>query len=170
VFGRISATAFGGGTMSMIRREVVRSKKWISEDEYLELLSLGNLLPGSNPINIAVLIGSHLAGAAGACTAFFASVFPGFAILMVIGAIALDSHLPWVQGALSGCAAVAVGLTLANAWEMTVKRIDVIEIALIVAVAAAVLVLHFSLALTLAIFIPIALVATSRRPAKPPTP
>ena len=145
----------------MIRREVVRSKKWITDDEYIDLVSLGNLLPGSNPINIAVLIGSHLAGAAGAFAAFFASVLPGFAILMVIGALALDSHQPWVQGALSGCAAVAVGLTLANAYEMTVKRINVIEIALIVAVAAAVLLLHFSLALTLAIFIPLALVVTN---------
>jgi chromate transporter len=165
VFGRVSATAFGGGTMSMIRREVVRSKKWITDDEYLDLLSLGNLLPGSNPINIAVLIGSHIAGAPGACVAFFASVFPGFAILMVLGAIALDSHLAWVQGALSGCAAVAVGLTLANAWEMTFKRINPVEIALVAAVAASVLVLHVSLALTLLIFVPVALVVTSR-PAK----
>jgi chromate transporter len=162
VFGRVSATAFGGGTMSMIRREVVRSKQWITDDEYLDLLSLGNLLPGSNPINLAVLIGSHLKGAPGATVAFLASVFPGFAILMVLGAFALDSHLAWVQGALSGCAAVAVGLTLANAYEMTVKRLDVIELLLIAAVAAAVLVAHLSLALTLLIFIPVALVATAR--------
>ncbi len=149
----------------MIRREVVRNKQWITDDEYLDLLSVGNLLPGSNPINIAVLIGSHIAGAAGAAVAFFASVFPGFAILMVLGAFALDSHQPWVQGALSGCAAVAVGLTLANAYEMTFKRINVIEIALVAAVAASVLVLHVSLLLTLVIFVPIALVVTSR-PAK----
>jgi chromate transporter len=161
----VSATAFGGGTMSMIRREVVRNKQWITDDEYLDLLSVGNLLPGSNPINIAVLIGSHIAGAAGAAVAFFASVFPGFAILMVLGAFALDSHQPWVQGALSGCAAVAVGLTLANAYEMTFKRINVIEIGLVAAVAASVLVLHVSLLLTLVIFVPIALVVTSR-PAK----
>ncbi len=148
--------------MSMIRREIVRNRQWITDDEYLELLALGNLLPGSNPINIAVLIGSHLAGPAGAFAAFFASVIPGFAILMVIGAFALESHQPWVQGALSGCAAVAVGLTLANAYEMTVKRIDPIEIALIVAVAAAVIVLHLSLFVTLLIFVPVALVATSR--------
>ncbi len=169
VFGRVSATAFGGGTMSMIRREVVRGKQWITDDEYLDLLSLGNLLPGSNPINLAVLIGSHLKGAPGATVAFFASVFPGFAILMVLGAFALDSHLAWVQGALSGCAAVAVGLTLANAYEMTVKRLDVVELLLIAAVAAAVLVAHLSLALTLLIFIPVALVATARsaKKAKP---
>ena len=144
----------------MIRREVVRTKHWLTEDEYLELVSLGNLLPGSNPINVAVLVGLHLRGAAGAAAAFAASILPGFVILMVIGAFALDSHLPWIQGALTGCAAVAVGLTFANAIEMTRKRINLVEVALIVAVAASVLVLHLSLALTLLIFIPIALVAT----------
>ena len=168
MFGRVSATAFGGGSMSMIRREVVKRRAWLDDDEYLDLLSLGNLLPGSNPINIAVLVGSLLAGWPGACAAFFASVIPGFAILMAIGAFALDSHLPWMSGALGGCAAVAVGLTFANAVEMTIKRIDVVEIVLIVAVAAAVIVLHVSLALTLLIFIPVALIATHRRSEKQP--
>jgi chromate transporter len=153
--------------MSMIRREVVKRLGWLTEDEYLDLLALGNLLPGSNPINIAVLIGSHLAGWPGATVAFFASVIPGFAVLMVIGAFALDSHLPWVQGALAGCAAVAVGLTFANVVEMTVKRIDVVQVVLIAAVAAAVIVVHLSLLWTLVIFIPVALVAT-RRPADAP--
>jgi chromate transporter len=162
VFGRVSATAFGGGSMSMMRREVVKRQGWLTDDEYLDLLSLGNLLPGSNPINLAVLIGSHLAGWPGATAAFFASVIPGFAVLMIIGAAALDSHQPWVQGALSGCAAVAVGMTLGNAIEMTKKRINLIEVSLMAAVAASVIVLHLSLALTLAVFIPIALVATSR--------
>jgi chromate transporter len=165
VFGRVSATSFGGGTMSAIRRETVRAKRWISEDEYLELVALGNLLPGSNPINVAVLIGSHLRGWIGALAAFLASVIPGFAILMVLGAIALDSHLPWMAGALGGCAAVAVGLTLANAIEMTRKRLNVVDLALMAAVAAAVLVVHLSLGLTLLIFLPIALLAT-HRPAK----
>jgi chromate transporter len=150
--------------MSMIRREVVKRLGWLTEDEYLDLLALGNLLPGSNPINIAVLIGSHLAGWPGATVAFFASVIPGFAVLMVIGAFALDSHLPWVQGALAGCAAVAVGLTFANVVEMTIKRIDLIQIVLIAAVAAAVIVVHLSLLWTLVIFIPVALIATGRSP------
>ena len=110
--------------------------------------------------NVAVLVGSRVGGMAGAAVAFFATVLPGFAILMVLGAFALDSHLPWVGGALRGCAAMAVGLTLANTIELTAKRINVVDIAIVAAVAAFVLVLHASLALTLAIFIPVALVLT----------
>ncbi len=160
VFGRISSTSFGGGQMAAIRREVVRHNRWLNDDQYLELLALAQLLPGSNPTNVAVLVGQRLAGIAGAAAGLLAVVLPGFLILMILGAFALDSHQAWVQGALRGCAAMAVGLTLANAIELTANRINVIDIAIVAAVAAVVLLLHLSLALTLLIFIPAALVLT----------
>ena len=163
VFGRISATAFGGGQMGAIRREVVRRHTWLTDDEYLELLALAQLLPGANPVNVAVLVGARLRGTVGGCTALFASVLPGFAILMIIGVFALDSHQSWVAGALRGCAAVAVGLTLANTIEMTAKRLNVVDVAIILAVAASVLFLHLSLGLTLLVFIPVALLLTRPR-------
>jgi chromate transporter len=166
VFARVSSTSFGGGTMPSIRREIVRSKRWLSDDEYLELLALAQLLPGSNPTNIAVLIGQRLAGAAGASAALAASIVPGFVILMLIGIAALATHQPWVGGALRGCAAMAVGLTLANTIEMSVKRQSLAEAAIVVAVAAAVIFAHLSLALTLLLFVPIAFVLTRSLVAK----
>lgn len=163
-FGRVSATAFGGGQMGAIRREVVRQRRWLGDDEYLELLALAQLLPGANPVNVAVLVGSRLRGVAGGATALAAAVLPGFAILMVIAALALNAHLPAMNGALRACAAVAVGVTLANAIEMTLpRRRSAVDLVLVAAVAAFVLVLHASLALTLAVFVPVALLVT--RPA-----
>jgi chromate transporter len=159
-FGRVSATAFGGGGMAAIRREIVRRNAWVDDDTFLEILSVAQLLPGSNPTNVAVLVGTRLRGVAGAAVGLFACVLPGFAILMALGALALDSHAGWVAGALRGCAATAVGLTFANAIEMTAQRINVADIAIVIAVAVAVLVLHVSLALTLVIFLPVALVLT----------
>lgn len=164
VFARISATTFGGGQMAAIRREVVRRRAWIGEDDFIELLSIAQILPGANPTNVAVMVGSRLRGAPGAAAALFAAVLPGFAILMVLAAIALDAHYPALTGALRACAAVAVGLTCANAIEMTLpRRRSLVDLALIAAVAAFVLVLHASLALTLAVFVPIALIATRPR-------
>jgi hypothetical protein len=72
-----------------------------------------------------------------------------------------------MTGALRGCAAMAVGLTLANAIEMTAKRINVADLAIMAAVAAAVLVVHASLALTLVVFIPIALAVTRPKSSAP---
>jgi chromate transporter len=164
VFGRVSATSFGGGQMAAIRREVVRRRAWLTEADFLELLSIAQILPGANPTNVAVMVGSRLRGAAGAAAALFAAVVPGFAILMVLAALALGAHAPALTGALRACAAVAVGLTCANAIEMTLpRRRNVVDLALIAAVAAFVLFLHASLALTLVVFIPVALVATRKR-------
>jgi chromate transporter len=164
-FARISSTAFGGGQMGAIRREIVRQRRWLGEEEYLELLAIAQLLPGANPTNVAVLVGGRLRGAAGAAVALFAAVVPGFAILMVLAAVALDVHAPALNGALRACAAVAVGLTLTNAIEMTLpRRRDLVDLAIVAAVAVAVLVFHASLAVALAIFVPIALAATWRRP------
>lgn len=152
--------------MASIRREVVRANRWLDDDQFLEVLALAQLLPGSNPTNVAVLVGQRLAGVAGAAAALLSVVFPGFVILMIVGAFALDSHQPWVRGALRGCAAMAVGLTLANAVELTARRINVVDVSIIVAVAAVVALLHLSLVLTLLIFIPVALVLTRRKAKK----
>ena len=158
VFARISATSFGGGQMSAIRREVVKTKRWIDQEEFLELLSIAQVLPGANPTNMVVLIGGKLRGALGAAAALAAAVIPGFAILMLLAMFALNSHVPWVRGALQGCAAVAVGLTFANAIEMTLpKRGSIIDMVILALVAASVLLLHISLAVTLLIFIPVSL-------------
>jgi chromate transporter len=147
--------------MGAIRREVVRGRRWLGEDEYLELLAIAQLLPGANPVNVAVLVGARLRGVLGAAAALTAVVLPGFAILMVVAALALDAHLPAMNGALRACAAVAVGLSCANAIEMTLpRRRRIVELAIVAAVAAFVLVLHASLVLTLLVFIPLALVLT----------
>ena len=164
VFGRISTTSFGGGQSAAIRREVVRARGWLDEADYLELLSIAQILPGANPVNVAVMVGARLRGMPGAAAALCAAVLPGFAILMAIAMVALDVHSAALTGALRACAAVAVGLTCANAIELTLpRRKSVADLVLIAAVAAFVLVLHASLALTLAVFVPIALVATRPR-------
>jgi len=163
VFGRISSTSFGGGQMAAIRREVVRRNGWLDETEFLELFSIAQILPGANPTNIAVLVGSRLRGVAGAAAALLAAVLPGFLILLLIAAVVLEAHLPALRGALRACAAVAVGLTLANAIEMTLpRRRDLVQLAISAGVASFVIVLHASLWLTLLVFLPVAFVATSR--------
>jgi hypothetical protein len=71
-----------------------------------------------------------------------------------------------MTGALRACAATAVGLMLASTIEMTVKRINAVDIAITVAVGLTVALLHVSLALTLLVFVPLALVLT--RPVEKP--
>jgi chromate transporter len=164
-FGTISATAFGGGQMSAIRRAVVKRNGWLTEDEFLGLLSVAQILPGANPTNVAVLVAGKLRGPLGAATALLSAVLPGFLILLVIAYIALTSHQPVLMGALRGCAAVAVGLTFANAIEMTLpRRTKWVDLLLVLVTAASVIVLHTSLFVTLLVFVPVAVLVTRPEP------
>jgi chromate transporter len=166
VFGRISSTAFGGGQIPAIRREVVRRNAWLSEAEFLELLGIAQIAPGPNPVNMAVLIGGRLAGPFGAVVALVACTLPGFLILLAIAAVALDPRMTFLRAGLRGCAAAAVGLTLANAIEMTLPyRTRLVELAFVLASAAAVIALRLSLELTLLILVPLSIALVRRKPA-----
>jgi chromate transporter len=164
VFARISSTAFGGGQMGAIRREVVRQNRWLTEEEYLELLSVAQIAPGPNPVSAAVLIGGRLGGWPGAAASLVACTLPGFVILMGLALLALDPRMTLVRAALRGAAAAALGLTFASTWEMTLPyRKRALDLVLVVLTALAVTALHLSLAVTLAILVPVGIVLVGRR-------
>lgn len=157
---RITSTQVGGGAGLAIRRELVRNRKWFTEPEYLEILSLAQLAPGPQMCNVAIITGLRLRGSVGALVAWTATTIPALALLLIIAVVILrGADLPVVAHALRGCAAGAVGLSLANAIELTAPLRTKIRSLLFVAVAAAAGVSHIPLAVTLAILIPCAFVA-----------
>jgi chromate transporter len=165
VFVWLSVTTYGGAQSAAIRRAIVRDRGWISEAEYLEFRGIATLAPGPNSPNLAILIGHRLAGTPGALVAFLAATVPGALIVLLLGLVALDPHFRALLPALRGAAAVAVGLTLANALEMTLPyRTRIAPLAIVAATAVAASVFHLSLWLTLLIFLPLSILA-----AKPPT-
>jgi chromate transporter len=62
VFLKISFTAFGGHAahLAMMEEEVVRKRKWISHEEFLDIISAANLIPGPNSTETALHIGYSL--------------------------------------------------------------------------------------------------------------
>ncbi len=150
--------------MGAIRREVVRNHKWLSEAEYLELLSIAQIAPGPNPVSAAVLIGGKLAGPLGALAALLGCTLPGFIILMVLALLALDPRMTVLRAGLRGAAAAALGLTFASTLEMTVPyRTKWVELAFVVVAGLAVTALHFSLFVTLIVLVPLAIVIVGRK-------
>ena len=157
---RVTSTQVGGGAGLAIRRELVGSRKWFTEHEYLEILSLAQLAPGPQMCNVAIISGMRLRGSLGAIVAWTATTIPALALLFVIAVIILrGANLPIVAHALRGCAAGAVGLSLANAIELTAPLRTKIRPLIFIAVAAAAGVSHIPLAVTLAILVPCAFVA-----------
>jgi chromate transporter len=133
-FAEISLTAFGGAQIVRMRRASVRERRWMTEEGFLEMLSVANVVPGPSPINTATLIGLKMRGIPGALVAFLACTFPAFFILLGIAwLLATYPDLKWLHGAVVGCAAAAVGMTVANAIEMS-KRFSgkVLELSFLV--------------------------------------
>lgn len=120
VIGAIALTLFGGGQKASIRQSVVRQRGWITDADFLEGLELAQILPGPNLTNLVVYVGHRIRGWSGALTAFLAVSIPPFAIVLAVGAIYFKiKDIPVVHHALEGCAAGAIGLTLANALDLT---------------------------------------------------
>jgi chromate transporter len=118
-FSQLALSGFGG-VLPWAHRTLVERKGWLTQREFVDTLALGQLLPGPNIGNMAVMIGYRFAGYAGAAAAFAGLIGGPFIIMITVGL--LYTHygaLPLVQQALSGMSAVAAGLVLATGLKMT---------------------------------------------------
>src|SRR5882672_10318828 len=96
-FSRISLSSFGGAIF-WARRELVERQRWFAEREFLEMFTVGQLLPGPNVLNLTVMVGYRFAGWAGAAAAV--AGFLGWPCLVVIAMGVLHQRygaLPLVQ-------------------------------------------------------------------------
>jgi chromate transporter len=113
VFSRIGLTSFGGGLSAWIYREVVDRRHWLTEDEFLAGLTLAQILPGPNVVNISIYIGQRLRGSAGSITAVLSLLLPP--MVVALGLVALFhayGDIAWLHDFLEGIAAAAIGLTV----------------------------------------------------------
>lgn len=114
-FLRLGCTSFGGGTAGWVYREIVQRRGWIDERSFLPDLAIGQGMPGSNGVNLAVLVGRRLKGGVGAFVAPFAMLAGPFAIILIVGAIygRVGDHRI-VHAVLDGVAAAVVGLSFST--------------------------------------------------------
>ena len=111
-FFKIGLSGFGG-VMPFARRALVEKKRWLSEAEFAELLSLGQTLPGPNIVNLVVMLGYRYRGVGGALTCVAAILLAPMAIvLLLVNLYAEFADLPWVRRMMTGIAAAAAGLIL----------------------------------------------------------
>lgn len=152
-FAAISSTAFGGGQKASIRLHVL-SRGWMDGDRFMDGLEIAQVLPGPNILNLAVYCGQRVRGIPGAAAAFLGASIPPFVIVLISGALYFKfASDPYVHGALRGCAAAALGLTIGNALELTWdERTEWIRLILVAVTALAVSFLKMPLLLVLVLF------------------
>lgn len=85
-FFKIGAFTFGGGyaMIPLIEREVVDNRKWISKEEFTDILVIAQSFPGAMPVNSSLFIGYKLGGIIGAVMAILGVILPSFLIIIVI--------------------------------------------------------------------------------------
>src|SRR5476649_2048552 len=109
-FSQLALSGFGG-VLPWAHRTLVERKGWLTQREFVETLALGQLLPGPNIGNLAVMIGYRFAGYTGAAAAFVGLVGGPFLLMVALGMLySRYGALPLVQQALSGMSSVAAGL------------------------------------------------------------
>ncbi len=110
----IGSVSFGGGIVAYLRRMLVDQTKWLTADEFLGALELSQTLPGTNSVNMSVLVGDRFGGWVGAAAAFLGLVLPGAVLAMLLAAGSESGkHNPIAHAALDGVTACAVGILLA---------------------------------------------------------
>jgi chromate transporter len=86
LFLRLGATAFGGPAahVALLEDEVVRKRSWVSRDEFLDLYSASNIIPGPNSTELVMHLGYRRAGWPGLVVAGACFILPAVFIVWMI--------------------------------------------------------------------------------------
>jgi chromate transporter len=117
-FNRLSLQGFGG-VLAIAQHELVEHKRWLSREQFVEMLAISQVLPGPNIVNLSLILGDRFFGARGALAALGGMLLvPLFIVIGLASAYAEFAHVPVVAGALRGMGAVAAGLVIATAVKL----------------------------------------------------
>ena len=115
VFGTIGLVSFGGGVSGWMYREIVETRRWMPQHDFLTGMALARTMPGVNVVNLAIWIGHRLRGGLGAVAAV-SGVLAGPLVLIILCAMAYQR---WgdsmrLHQVLLGITAAALGMS----WSM----------------------------------------------------
>jgi chromate transporter len=117
-FTRLALQGFGG-VLPVAQRELVERQRWLTREEFLAMLSVAQVLPGPNVVNMALMIGDRYFGWRGALNALAGILLAPLVLVLVLAALAQQLQgVAAVAGALRGMGVVAAALILSTAWKL----------------------------------------------------
>lgn len=126
LFLRLGATAFGGPAahISMMHDEVVKRRKWLSDEQFLDLIGATNLIPGPNSTEMAMHIGFLRAGWRGLMIGGLSFMAPAAVIVLILSWIYVRfGSTPQVTWLLYGVKPVVIAIILQALWSLGRKAI-----------------------------------------------
>ncbi|HUL67813.1 MAG TPA: chromate transporter [Burkholderiaceae bacterium] len=108
-----------GGVLAVAQRVLCEQRRWLSREEFVEILAVGQVLPGPNVVNVSLMIGDRFFGWRGALAALAGMLSVPLAIVLVVTAIYTEyAQNAAVAGALKGMGAVAAGMIVGTALKL----------------------------------------------------
>ena len=160
-FLKIGLLGFGG-VGPQARHIIVQERRWLGDREFAELLGVGQMLPGPNTVNAAVLIGDRFRGPAGVVASLLGMMAMPLLIVTALAVVYdLFADVPEVGAGLGGAAAAAAGLVLGTALKM-IRNVRLPRVAYLTLALAfvALAVLHWPLVGVVAAVAPLAVLLT----------
>jgi len=159
-FAKIGLVGYGGGPamIPLIQEEVVEGNEWMTDEEFVDTLAMGNALPGPIATKMSFFVGYKVgrqdgvvAGWGGAVLALSGLLLPSLVLMMVLGILFLRfKDMPFAQAMLTAVRPVVVALLAYTAYTVFPKGIKNWHTGLIALVAfAAVAFLNVHPALTI---------------------
>ena len=121
LFLRLGTTAFGGPAahVALMEDEVVRRRRWLSREQFLDYVGATNLIPGPNSTELAIHIGLARHGWPGLLVSGVCFILPS---ALIVGVIAWGyvryGALPQVAGILAGIAPVVIAIVVSALWQL----------------------------------------------------
>ncbi|MFD2044853.1 chromate transporter [Ornithinibacillus salinisoli] len=126
-FFRVGMLGYGGGpgSIPLIHKEVVENYKWMSDEEFGDVLALGNTLPGPIATKLAGYIGYRVSGVLGMINAVLASILPTIVLMIVfLTSLSAFKDFDWVKG-MTAAVVPVVGVMLAVlTWQFFHKAVS----------------------------------------------
>lgn len=120
-FLRLGTTAFGGPAahIAMMEEELVRRRRWLSREKFLDLLGASNLIPGPSSTELAIHIGYLKAGWTGWLVAGICFILPATLIVLAIAwSYARFGSLPAASAVLYGVKPVVIAVIFQAVWGL----------------------------------------------------
>ena len=126
LFLRLGVTAFGGPAahIAIMRDEVVKKRKWITEQEFLDLFGAANMIPGPTSTELAIYLGYRRVGWMGLVLAGVCFILPAMLIVIILSwAYVRYGTTTWATGILYGIMPVVMAIIAQALWGLGTKAI-----------------------------------------------
>jgi chromate transporter len=119
-FGRVGTFGFGGGQamIPLMEQECVQHASWLSSEEFIEVIAMGNALPGPIAVKMAAMVGWKVGGPLGCLAAVVGVSAPAIVLmLLLVSVYTRFQDRPAMIGAMKAVRPVVIGLL---AWTVVV--------------------------------------------------